>query len=126
MSNLNSILSALTKEEYCYLTTTGRVSGHPHEIEIWFGAQNNTLYLLSGSERSDWLKNLLKTPSVTVRIGKQTFTGTARLLKEKEEDMLARTLIAEKYQEWDDKKTPSQWALTALPVAIDLNSLVTK
>ena len=23
-------------EQYCYLTTTGRVSGRPHEIEIWF------------------------------------------------------------------------------------------
>jgi deazaflavin-dependent oxidoreductase (nitroreductase family) len=122
MNELNSLLSGLTKEEYCYLTTTGRVSGKPHEIEIWFGARESTLYLLSGSNSSDWVKNLLKTPSVTVRIGKHTFTGTGRIVKEKEEDTVARYLLAEKYQEWEEGKTLSEWARTALPIAIDLNS----
>jgi len=120
MNEGSSRLSALAREEYCYFTTTGRVSGRPHEIEIWFGLQNSTLYLLSGSERSDWVKNLLKTPSVSVRIAKQTFVGIARLVKEKEEDALARTVVAEKYQEWDEEKTLSEWARTALPIAIDL------
>ena len=99
---------------------TGRVSGRPHEIEIWFGMQNNILYLLSGSETSDWVKNLLKTPSVTVRIAKHVFTGTARLVQDKEEDRIARYLLAEKYQEWEEGKTLSEWARTALPVAIEL------
>ena len=26
----------LAGQQYCYLTTTGRVSGNAHEIEIWF------------------------------------------------------------------------------------------
>ena len=120
MSDLSSLLPRLAKEDYCYLTTTGRVSGRPHEIEIWFGLHNNILYLLAGSENSDWVKNLRKTSSVTVRIGKQTFAGTARLATEKEEDTRARYLLAEKYQEWDEGKTLSEWARTALPVAIDL------
>lgn len=121
MNEQNSLLASLAKEDYCYLTTTGRVSGRPHEIEIWFGLQNSTLYLLSGGGKSDWVKNLLKNPSVTVRIGKRTFAGTARLVQEKEEDAAARYLLAEKYQEWEDGKTLSEWARTALPVAIDLN-----
>ena len=29
-------LRALADEDFCYLTTTGRVTGRPHEIEIWF------------------------------------------------------------------------------------------
>jgi hypothetical protein len=57
-----------------------------------------------------------------VRIAKHAFNGTARLVSEKEEDMLARSLLAEKYQEWEDGKTLSKWARTALPVAIDLKS----
>ena len=116
---INTLLRQLSTEEYCYLTTTGRVSGRPHEIEIWFGAKNHTLYLLSGSERSDWVQNLPKRPAVTVRIGKHIFTGTARVVEGKE-DRTARYLIAEKYQEWEEGKTLSQWAQTALPVAIDL------
>jgi deazaflavin-dependent oxidoreductase (nitroreductase family) len=123
MNQQASILASLAKEAYCYLTTTGRVSGKPHEIEIWFGLRNSTLYLLSGGgEASDWVKNLLKNPSVSVRIAQRTFAGTARLVKEKEEDTTARYLLAEKYQEWEAGKTLSEWARTALSVAIDLIS----
>lgn len=114
-------LDDLKKEEYCYLTTTGRVTGRPHEIEIWFGLRGNTIYMLSGSHTSDWVKNLLRNPSVTVRMRKQTFAGTARLVPEKEEEMLARYLVAEKYHELETDNTLDEWARTALPVAIDLN-----
>jgi deazaflavin-dependent oxidoreductase (nitroreductase family) len=119
--DINTLLSQLSTEEYCYLTTTGRVSGRPHEIEIWFGVQNSTVYLLSGSERSDWVRNLLKEPAVTVRMAKHTFTGTARVVEDKAEELRARYLIAEKYQEWETEKTLSHWAQTALPIAIDVN-----
>jgi deazaflavin-dependent oxidoreductase (nitroreductase family) len=57
-------------EDFCYVTTTGRRTGRPHQIEIWFGADGDTIYLLSGGgDRSDWFKNLKIDPSVTVRIG---------------------------------------------------------
>jgi hypothetical protein len=49
-------LRALAEEDFCYLTTTGRVSGHPHEIEIWFSLvpESRTLLMLSGGrDRSD-------------------------------------------------------------------------
>jgi deazaflavin-dependent oxidoreductase (nitroreductase family) len=119
--DVTTLLIQLSTEEYCYLTTTGRISGRPHEIEIWFGVQNGTLYLLSGSEKSDWVRNLLKDPSVRVRIAEHIFPGTARVVQDKEEDRTARYLLAEKYQEWEAEKTPSHWAQTALPVAIDVN-----
>jgi nitroimidazol reductase NimA-like FMN-containing flavoprotein (pyridoxamine 5'-phosphate oxidase superfamily) len=70
------------------------------------------------------VKNLRKTPAVTVRIAEQTFTGTARIMTDKKEERMARYLLAEKYQEWEEGKTLSQWARTALPVAIDMKSLV--
>src|SRR5262245_10851378 len=115
-------MAALATEEYCYLTTIGRVTGKPHEIEIWFGVKGNSLYLLSGGrERSDWVKNLLKNPSVTMRISKHIFTGTARIVSETEEDTKARYMLAEKYQEWEEGRTLSNWARTALPVAIDIS-----
>lgn len=117
---INTLLSQLTTEEYCYFTTKGRVSGRPHEIEIWFGVENNSLYLLSGSATSDWVKNLRKDPAVSVRISNHTFTGTARVVEDPEEERIARYLLAEKYQEWEEGRTLSQWARTALPVAIDV------
>jgi len=113
------ILSALVHEDYCYLTTTGRVTGKPHDIEIWFGAQKGSIYLMAGDHQSDWVKNLIKDPNVTVRIARHHFTGIARLVKDEQEEMTARYLLAEKYPEWEDGRTLSEWARTALVVAID-------
>ena len=120
-------LKSLAKEEYCYLTTTGRVSGRPHEIEIWFGIRDGTLYMLSGGmDKSDWVKNLLKNPSVTVHIAKHVFNATARLVSDEQEDTAARYLLAEKYQEWNEDKSLSEWARTALVVGLDLLSSISK
>ena len=120
--DLNALLPSLSKEEYCYLTTTGRVTGKPHKIEIWFGLNDKTLYLLSGGmDGSDWVKNLLKSSSVTVRIAKHTFRATARVVTDEKEETMARYMLAEKYQEWENGKTLSEWARTALVVGIDLS-----
>jgi deazaflavin-dependent oxidoreductase (nitroreductase family) len=121
MNDTESILASLAGEDYCYLTTTGRVTGKPHDIEIWFGAQNGGIYLMAGDHKSDWVKNLLKDPSVTVRIARYHFTGTARLVTDEQEETIARYMLAEKYQEWEDGRTLSEWARTALVVAIDLS-----
>ena len=121
-NDLTRRLLSLSSEDYCYLTTKGRVSGRPHEIEIWFGVHGSTLYLLAGGgEGSDWVKNLLKEPSVNVRIANHTFTGSARIVSNEEEDTRARYMLAEKYQEWNEGKTLSDWARTALAVAIDIH-----
>jgi deazaflavin-dependent oxidoreductase (nitroreductase family) len=112
-------LRALAGEDFCYLTTAGRVTGMPHTIEIWFALDGHTLYMLSdGRDGSDWVKNLQRTPEVTVRIADERFEGHARVVEEVEEDELARSLLIEKYE-----STPgslSNWRRTALPVAVDL------
>ncbi len=114
-------LNELKDEAYCYLTTTGRVTGNPHEIEIWFGLNNNTLYIMSGGgEKSDWVKNLRKNPAVTVRIAKQTFNATARVVQNEAEQMLARNLLADKYKERESDGALSEWAQSALVVAFDI------
>lgn len=122
---MSDVLKSLASEDYCYLTTTGRVTSRPHTIEIWFGARGNSLYLLSGGgHESDWVKNLLKKPEVTVRIAKTTFLATARLVADPEEEMAARYMLAEKYNEWEEERTLSEWARTALVVGFDLNSML--
>jgi deazaflavin-dependent oxidoreductase (nitroreductase family) len=121
--DLAKLLANLKTEDYCYFTTLGRVTGNPHEIEIWFGLNDTTLYLLSGGmDKSDWVKNSLKNPEVTVRIAKRTFAGTARIVKDEKEETMARYLLAEKYQEWEDGRTLSDWARTALVLAIDVTA----
>jgi deazaflavin-dependent oxidoreductase (nitroreductase family) len=110
---------ALAGEDFCYLTTAGRVTGRPHTIEIWFAIEGHTLYMLSdGREGSDWVKNLMRTPQVTVRIADERFDGLARVVEEGEEDELARRLLVAKYER--NPGSLSNWRRTALPVAVDL------
>lgn len=119
--DLTRLLASLATEEYCYLTTIGRVTGKPHEIEIWFAVHEDSLHLMAGGKyESDWVKNLLKNPSVSVRIADHTFAGTARIVTDETEETKARYALAEKYQEWEEGRTLSKWARTALPVAIDI------
>lgn len=119
--DLLKLLPQLAKEEYCYLTTRGRKTGKPHEIEIWFSVVDNTVYLLSGGGgESDWVKNLRVAPEVTVRIGKFIFTATARIVRDIKEESTVRPLMAAKYQEWTEGGELSDWARDALVVGLDI------
>jgi len=116
-------LSQVAGEEFGYLTTFGRKTGKAHEIEIWFAVAGGAIYMLSGGmDASDWVKNILANPEVSMRIGDQTFAGMARVITSAtEEEDQARRLLAGKYEGWEPDKPLSDWAATALPVAIDLN-----
>jgi deazaflavin-dependent oxidoreductase (nitroreductase family) len=112
---------ALAGEDYCYLTTTGRVSGEPREIEIWFALEGTALYMLSGGrDRSDWVKNLLREPRVSVRIGAETLPGRARVVEDADEDTLARRLLVGKYA-GRYAGNLDEWERNALPVAVDFS-----
>ena len=122
MNSHSMDLTSLKDEAYCYLTTVGRISGNPHEIEIWFGIQGTRLYLMSGGgEQSDWVKNLKKDPAVTIRIKGQAFHATAHIVTDETEQASVRTLLADKYNEREADGLLSEWAQTALVVAFELN-----
>ena len=114
---------ALAAEPYCYLTTTGRITGNPHEIEIWFALESSTAYLMNGNSkydagRADWVRNLRKQPTVTLRIRDQSFDATARVVTDPVEDARVRRLLLAKYA--TPQKPLSEWGRIALPVAIEL------
>jgi len=118
-------LESLSGEQFLYLTTTGRRTGNPHEIEIWFGMNGRSVYILAGGrEKSDTVRNIMADPRVTVRLGQQTFAGTGRVLGAGEEDALARRLLLAKYEPTysGDLK---EWGETALPIAVDLGDEIT-
>ena len=115
-------LSEFADLDFCYLTTTGRVTGRAHTIEIWFALNRQTLYMLSGGgTNADWVKNLLRTLEVTVRIKNTHFAGRGRIVEDAGEDALARRIVVAKYQPRDSDDL-SEWGRTALPVAVDLRT----
>ena len=112
----------LADESFCYLTTTGRRTGRPHTVEMWFALEAGAVYLLSGGRDSaDWVKNLRRDPAVGLRINTQRSSGVARVLEPgTHEDALARRLLDAKYMRWREGKPLSSWARGSLAVAIDL------
>ncbi len=106
-------------EQFCYLTTRGRVTGEPHEIEIWFAHARDgaTLYLLAGDHHSDWVRNVRADPDVTVRIRHLTFPAVGRVVDDAAEDRVARDMVFAKYSQGSDLVG---WRESALPVALDL------
>ena len=110
----------MAADDYCYLTTTGRRSGRPHRIEIWYAVAGQTLYLLAGGgHSSDWVRNLEAGPAVTLELGDAVLATRARIVDDADEAERARTLLFEKYQPRNDGDLTT-WRQRALPIALDL------
>src|SRR5262245_43411131 len=80
---------------FLYLTTTGRRTGLPREIEIWFTEHGDCYYLIAEHrERAHWVRNLQAQPRVHVRLGDRTFKATARVVYDDDEPELAAAVKA--------------------------------
>jgi deazaflavin-dependent oxidoreductase (nitroreductase family) len=74
-------LQSVSDEQVLYLTTIGRTTGLPREIEIWFVVCHERFYLFAETgEAAGWVKNIRRNPRVTVRIGERQSDATARVL----------------------------------------------
>jgi deazaflavin-dependent oxidoreductase (nitroreductase family) len=119
---MTTLSAADAAARLCYLTTTGRMTGNPHEIEIWFAqGDGDRIYMLSGGgPNRDWVLNLIANPEIAVRINGTTYRGSAQPIDGHDEEPLARRLLAAKYQGWSEGQPLSDWATRSFPVAIDL------
>ena len=80
---------------YLYLTTIGRRTKLPREIEIWFTRSGNRYYLVAETgERAQWVMNLRRDSRVRWRVGHTTFTGRARVVNAVRDRPLVKTVQA--------------------------------
>lgn len=111
-------------DDCCYLTTTGRRTGRPHRIEIWFAVDGGTVYLLAGGGRSsDWVQNIAADPAVVVELDGQHRGGRGRILDDDGvESGQARGVVFAKYapRSTDDL---TGWRDRSLPIAIDIEEM---
>jgi deazaflavin-dependent oxidoreductase (nitroreductase family) len=94
-----------TEPPYLYLTTTGRRSGQPREIEIWFTRLDGRYYLLAETgEQARWVQNLRAESSVTWRVGDRRFAGRARVVDSTAEPVLGEVVRARSHAKygWSD------------------------
>ncbi|NUQ13495.1 MAG: nitroreductase family deazaflavin-dependent oxidoreductase [Gemmatimonadaceae bacterium] len=96
-------------ENFLYLTTTGRTSGEPRRIEIWYVERAGCHYMISERrEESNWVKNIQHDPEVIFSVGTRAdptaalppTRATGRVVSERDEPELAsavRSLMDAKY-----------------------------
>jgi deazaflavin-dependent oxidoreductase (nitroreductase family) len=114
-----SAITDLADVEFCYLTTTGRGSGQPHRIEIWFVAHEDGAYLLSNSAEADWYRNLEVEPRVGLEIGKERRDTTARPVDPSDPaNAVVRPAMVAKYQTGYENDL-QEWGGTASLVRVD-------
>ena len=67
--------------QFLYLTTAGRRSGLPREIEIWYTTAGGRYYLVAErGEAAGWVRNLRADPRVSVRVGRRRRAARARVV----------------------------------------------
>src|SRR5207245_7704802 len=92
-------------QEFLYMTTTGRRTGLPREIEIWFTERDGRFYLIAENrDETNWVQNIRANPEVHVRVGDRQFAARARVVDDDAEPALAQAVKAlsdEKYG-WSD------------------------
>jgi deazaflavin-dependent oxidoreductase (nitroreductase family) len=82
-------------DQFLYLTTVGRTTGLPRQIEIWYVALDGRYYLISElRERAQWVRNLLAEPRVTMHLEGRTTAGRGRVVDPATEPALAAAVSA--------------------------------
>jgi deazaflavin-dependent oxidoreductase (nitroreductase family) len=98
-------LQDIADKRVLYLTTIGRRTGLPREIEIWFVVYRERFYLFAETgEAAAWVKNIRRNPEVVVRIGEQQIGATARVLdRETDRELWEQVAaIADRKYGWGD------------------------
>jgi deazaflavin-dependent oxidoreductase (nitroreductase family) len=124
MTSGSEWLEANADVDCCDIVTTGRRSGAPHEIEIWFGVMDGAMYLISGNgPAADWYLNMLADPEVEVRLGGERRGGRARAVVDPDERRRCGDLMGAKYV-WDGDPdiglTYRAWCYDVPAIAIDV------
>jgi len=66
------IQSALQIDRTIDITTTGRTSGQPYRIEMWFHNVDGTIYITGTPGTRHWYANLLAEPSFVFHLKETT------------------------------------------------------
>jgi deazaflavin-dependent oxidoreductase (nitroreductase family) len=96
---------SLADKQVLHLTTIGRVTGRPREIEIWFIVYQAKFYLFSEHrEAAGWVKNIRRNSNASVRFGKRSIKAVARVLDYRKERLLWDEVqaIANRKYGWGD------------------------
>jgi deazaflavin-dependent oxidoreductase (nitroreductase family) len=116
-------IASVADEKYIYLTTTGRRTGRPHTVELWFAVAQGKLYLSHEGKYTDWMKNILNNNCVTFTIKSFNWEGTARIVGGGDAFEIGKSALYRKYYGEARKDVIDDWfsESTVLEIMFDAN-----
>ena len=113
MSDINdpTVAAALANDLIIDITTTGRASGEPRRLEIWYHVVEGRYYITGRPGPRSWYANLLANPQLTFHLKQSTqadLPATARPVTDPEEKR-AVFLSAQKLSEYINTQNVQDW-----------------
>lgn len=90
-------LAAVRDQRTVELTTTGRRTGKPHTVSVWFVVDGEVIYLNTLDPTRDWVRNAQKTPAVRLDFGGTILAGQLQLVTDPALDARIREALRDKY-----------------------------
>jgi deazaflavin-dependent oxidoreductase (nitroreductase family) len=111
----DTLRDRLTRYRQLKITVTGRKSGRPISIPVWFVFEGDTLYLLpvQGSD-TQWYKNVLKQPKLRIEVRGKEAEVKAVPITDAEQVAAVVEKFREKYGAADVKKYYSKFDVALL------------
>ena len=98
LPEVTSALSRIRDGSNIEITTTGRKSGKPHTTPIWYVVDDGRVIVQSGKDgKTDWYRNLQKTPAVTLKADRYSFRARGRTITDPKEVERVHALFRDKY-----------------------------
>ena len=116
-----TIKHALANDQVIDITTTGRQSGQPRRLEMWFHNVEGRLYITGLPGKRDWYANLVANPAFTFHLKQSTtadLPARARAITDPDERLLVLTPILAKLGRSDNMEA---WLSDSPLVAVSID-----
>jgi deazaflavin-dependent oxidoreductase (nitroreductase family) len=96
-SNIADRLARVASIGTLKLFHRGRKTGKEYDVTIWFVVEGARLFLPTANRSRNWVKNAIKTPRVTLKIGDDSLQGDAQIIERAEDRDHVLSLVMRKY-----------------------------
>ena len=116
------IAAALEKDKVIDITTSGRKSGQPRRIEIWFHNLDGSLYISGLPGRRDWYANMQANTQFTFHLKKSVTTDIPAVAVPIIDAEQKRSIISQLFPEAVAKGELEHWVKNSPLVEVTLRT----
>ena len=114
---LSARLAHVKRARTTTITHYGRTSGKPYQVKIWFTVDGDHINLQTMDMDRQWIRNVLKNPKISLRIGNEVFEGEVTPVSDPHEMRRVVELMKRKYP----ISLPYLWIKKRLPGAFKVS-----